>query len=43
VRADELEIELPAYLDRLESSLAQAHEAVATQFFHAATAIRWSA
>jgi uncharacterized alpha-E superfamily protein len=43
VRAEDLEPALADHLDRLESSLASAHDAIATQFFHAATAIRWSA
>ena len=43
VHADELEPSLADHLDRLESALAAAHEAIGTQFFHAANAIKWSA
>jgi uncharacterized alpha-E superfamily protein len=43
VRVGELEASLPEHLDRLEASLTTAHDAIAREFFHAATAIRWSA
>ena len=43
VRLSDLEASLPEHLDRIEGALRGAHDAIATQFFHAATAIRWSA
>jgi uncharacterized alpha-E superfamily protein len=43
VHAEELELALPGYLERLERGLAAAHGAIGTQYFHGANAIRWSA
>jgi uncharacterized alpha-E superfamily protein len=43
VRADELEASLPAQLGRLERAGTEMHTAIAERFFHASTAIRWSA
>jgi uncharacterized alpha-E superfamily protein len=43
VRVDELAAGLPQQLGQLERAGAEAHEAIAERFFHASTAIRWSA
>ena len=43
VRADELEASLPEQLGQLERAGVDAHDAIADRFFHASTAIRWSA
>jgi uncharacterized alpha-E superfamily protein len=43
VRADELAAGLPQQLGQLERAGHEAHEAIAERFFHASTAIRWSA
>ena len=43
VRPDELEASLPQQLERLERAGVDAHVAIAERFFHASTAIRWSA
>ena len=42
-RADELAAGLPQQLGQLERAGREAHEAIAERFFHASTAIRWSA
>jgi uncharacterized alpha-E superfamily protein len=43
VQIDEVEVALGEHLVRLEQTITRTHDAIANQFFHAATAIRWSA
>jgi uncharacterized alpha-E superfamily protein len=43
VRPEELQASLPSHLERLERAGIDAHLAIAERFFHASTAIRWSA